>query len=113
MAGFPKACTDALEAHLDADMFKALCDPSRLVLVARLATSADAMNVSDASACCGVHISGTSRHLSLLKAAGIVAAEKRGREVFYRLRTKHLVSMLRGLADCLETCGSTLEEDDD
>lgn len=112
MAGLPKACADALEAHLDASVFKALCDPNRLALVARLATRADAMNVSDASACCGVHISGASRHLSMLKAAGIVAAEKRGREVFYRLRTEHLVSLLRGLADSLEACCPTMEEDD-
>ncbi len=113
MATLPKACIEALDAHLDAGVFKALCDPNRLALVARLATSRDAMNVSEASACCGVHISGTSRHLSMLKAAGIVAAERRGREVFYRLRTGHLVALLRGLADSLEACCPTTEEDDD
>lgn len=112
MVALPKACVETLEAHLDPEVFKALCDPNRLALVARLATSGDAMNVSDASACCGVHISGTSRHLSMLKAAGIVAAERRGREVFYRLRTRHLVALLRGLADCFEACCPTPEEDD-
>ena len=113
MTRFPRACAEALEAHLDASVFKALCDPNRLALVARLATSAGTMNVSEASECCGVHISGTSRHLAMLKAAGIVAAERRGREVRYRLQTEHLVSLLRGLADSLEACCRVTEEDDD
>jgi len=109
----PQVCADALEAHLDASVFKALCDPSRLALVARLATSEETMNVSEASECCGVHISGTSRHLAMLKAAGIVAADRQGREVRYRLRTEHLVSLLRGLADSLEACCRATEDDDD
>lgn len=111
MTALPEhCCADALEAHLDATLFRALCDPSRLAIVARLATGAQPLNVSEASACCGVHISGTSRHLSMLKAAGIVTAARRGREVRYRLQTTRLVSLLRGLAESLEACDHATEE---
>ncbi len=100
----PDACRTALENHLQPELFKALCDPSRLALIARFATSSEPMNVSQASACCGVHVSGTSRHLKMLERAGVLTAERQGREVFYRLDAKHLVSTLRGLADALEDC---------
>ena len=100
----PDACSRALARHLRPELFKALCDPSRLSLLARLATSAEPMNVSAASDCCGVHVSGTSRHLKMLERAGVVSAERRGREVVYELEAKTLVAALRGLADAIEDC---------
>ena len=103
-AGPPPACLDALGAHLRPEVFRALCDPSRLALVGRLAGAREPMTVSDAGSCCGVHISGVSRHLSQLRQAGIVRADKRGREVLYRLDMDHLVGTLRGLADALDQC---------
>ena len=100
----PPACLDALEAHLEAGLFQALCDPVRLSLVAHLAASGRALTVTEASRCCGIHLSGVSRHLGLLRRAGVVVAEKRGREVHYRLEIAALSSTLRGLADALEDC---------
>lgn len=108
MPSIPKRCVRALEKRLRPELFKALCDPNRLSLVLRLAVAEDSMNVSEASGCCGVHISGTSRHLSMLKHAGVVVAERRGREVRYRLNATHLVDTLRGLADALEDCCGTV-----
>jgi ArsR family transcriptional regulator len=104
MADLPDACRDALARHLRPELFRALCDGSRLALLAELATSAGPLNVSAASACCGVHVSGTSRHLKLLERAGVVRAERRGREVVYELAARELVATLRGLADAIEDC---------
>lgn len=92
-----------LESRLDPALFKALCDPNRLALVARLAGGP--LSVSEASECCGVHVSGTSRHLKLLERAGVVRASRRGREVRYALDAPTLVAALRGLADAIEECG--------
>lgn len=103
-AKLPAACADALEQHLNPDLFKALCDPQRLTLLAQLATSTEPVTVSEASNCCNVHLSGVSRHLNVLRQAGIVEAEKNGREVRYRLNGQLLVRTLRALADALEEC---------
>jgi len=103
-ADLPAACLTALADHLQADFFQALCDPVRLSLVAHLAASDRPLTVTEASECCGIHFSGVSRHLALLKRAGVVRAEKRGRETHYQLELSALVSTLRGVADALEAC---------
>ncbi|MFT5050309.1 MAG: DNA-binding transcriptional ArsR family regulator, partial [Chlamydiales bacterium] len=53
--------------------------------------------------CCGVHISGVSRHLAALKAVGVLQAEKAGREVRYSLRAEDLSTRLRDLADAIDS----------
>jgi ArsR family transcriptional regulator len=45
----------------------------------------------------GDDVSTVSKHLSLLKTAGIVVTEKRGNQVFYRLRTPCVL----GFFDCI------------
>ena len=100
----PAPCVASLDDHLDPELFQALCDPVRLSLIAHLAASGRALTVTEASSCCGIHFSGVSRHLSVLKRAGVVRAEKQGREMFYRLEVKELTATLRGLADALENC---------
>ncbi len=100
----PNACVAALGRHLRPGLFKALCDAKRLELLARLITESEPITVSEAATCCGVHISGVSRHLAILRDAGVVRAEKRGREVTYQLDCDALVSTLRALADAIEDC---------
>jgi ArsR family transcriptional regulator len=69
-------CRDVLREHLRPELFRALCDPNRLTLVARLATAPGPLTVTEASTCCGVHISGVSRHLAMLRDAGVLQATK-------------------------------------
>jgi ArsR family transcriptional regulator len=59
--------------------------------------------VSDLSECCGIHLSGVSRHLAQLREAGIIDANKDGRTVYYRLRPEPLASTLYALADAVST----------
>lgn len=99
----PTDCCAGLGQRLDPDLFQALCDPVRLALVVRLA-GAEALTVGEATECCDVHLSGVSRHLAILKRAGVVEAEKRGREVLYRLRAEELAESLRGVAEALDAC---------
>lgn len=100
----PTDAPDALTVSIDPELFQALCDPVRIALVARLASANTALSVTEASECCGIHFSGVSRHLSILKRAGVVRAEKRGRENFYRLETRDVIAALRDVADALERC---------
>ena len=97
-------CRTILQDQLRPELFRALCDPNRLTLVARLASATGPLTVTEASTCCGVHISGVSRHLAILRDAGVLQATKEGREVRYELDCGALASALRQLADSLETC---------
>ncbi|MHC4450560.1 MAG: ArsR/SmtB family transcription factor [Planctomycetota bacterium] len=96
--------SSSLEGHLNPEVFRALGDETRLALIARLATAADPMTVTEAAGCCGVHLSGVSRHLAALRNAGVVTARKQGREVRYSLDCGALAGALRDLATALESC---------
>ena len=86
------------------EAFKALAEPTRLAVVMRLACADAPMTVTEVSGCCGVHLSGVSRHLAALRAAGLVEVERQGREARYQLKRQQLCDMLRGFADALEGC---------
>lgn len=105
----PPTCLAALSRHLNPELFKALCDPSRLAVLTRLASAPGPLTVSEVATCCGAHISGASRHLKMLREAGLVQAEKRGREVAYKPCFEEFIKTLRGLADALEECCATGE----
>ncbi len=93
-----------LGPHLRTEMFRALCDPTRLRVLGRLALADRPVTVTEVAGCCGVHLSGVSRHLAILREAGLVEAERRGREVHYSLRAEELTGTLRGLADAIDQC---------
>lgn len=94
----------ALEDRLRPDLFRALGDPTRLEVLGRLITASGPQTVGQVAGCCGVHLSGVSRHLAVLRDAGIVDSERRGREVLYRLETEPLTRALRDLADAIDAC---------
>ena len=67
-----------------AQVMKALAHHSRLMMVEEL--SRGERCVCDLQTLIGHDISTVSKHLSILKNAGILEDEKRGKQVFYRLR---------------------------
>lgn len=99
-----RAAAPACAPLPDPAFFQALADANRLTLVGRLAMARVPLTVGEASECCGVHLSGASRHLATLRRAGIVSAERSGREVRYALETRALAKALRDLAALLEGC---------
>ncbi len=101
---YGKCWKSDLISLLPVELFKALGDPTRVSLLCSLALTGEPQSVSQIAACCPIDLSVVSRHLKQLKAAGVVASEKRGKEVFYRLRTSYLAGLLRNLADALESC---------
>lgn len=100
----PAAPVELLAPFLKPGMFRALGDPTRMTLLARLATASGAISVTELSSCCGVHLSGVSRHLKILHDAGLVHAERQGREVLYGLDCLALAGALRAMAGALERC---------
>lgn len=67
-----------------AEIIKALAHPTRLYIVDQL--SREEKCVCELTKKIGADMSTVSRHLSVLKKAGIVQIDKRGLKVFYRLR---------------------------
>jgi len=106
----PDSPRQALETLLLPDLFRCLSDPVRLQVLGRLAFSGQAMTVTEVADCCGVHLSGVSRHLSQLRSAGLAKSTKQGREVRYQLSCDDLVVLLRGLAEALERCQAQCED---
>jgi len=98
---------EELRRYLDPEMFRALGDPTRLALLARLVSSSGPQTVTELSDCCGVHLSGVSRHLKMLRDADLISAERSGREVLYDLDCTALAGTLRNLADALERCAES------
>jgi ArsR family transcriptional regulator len=82
--------------EIRARIIKALAHPTRLFIVDEIAKGERC--VCDLTAMIGADISTVSKHLSVLKRAGLVADEKRGLMVYYRLKTP----CLTGLFDCVE-----------
>lgn len=72
-----------------------------LVMLARCQSE---LTVSQVAVCCPIDISVVSRHLATLRDAGVVESEKRGKEVYYKVRPGALVQSLRVIADEIEAC---------
>ncbi|HEY3355205.1 MAG TPA: metalloregulator ArsR/SmtB family transcription factor [Polyangia bacterium] len=86
-------------------LFKALGDPSRLQLVLRLAeVGGTPCTVGHVAAGTDLDVSVVSRHLAILRDAGVIECVKRGKEVWCAVRTEALARTLRELADALEVC---------
>lgn len=78
-----------------ARILKALAHPSRLFMVDAL--SRGERCVCELTEMVGADMSTVSKHLSVLKAAGIVSDEKRGMQVYYSLK----VPCVMGFFDCV------------
>lgn len=69
--------------RLAAEVFKALGHPARVSMLRALVDGEKC--VCDLVDAAGLGGSTVSRHLSIMKAAGVLADEKRGKQVIYRL----------------------------
>lgn len=97
-------CCAPIDDLLDAELFKALGDPTRLKLLSCLAKCGRPCSVSELTECCSVDFSVVSRHLGLLEKAGILRSAKEGRTVFYSVEYKHVAMAFRALAKAVEDC---------
>lgn len=75
-----------------AKIIKAIGHPTRLFMVEEL--SKGERCVCELTEMVGADVSTVSKHLTVLKNAGIVADEKRGSQVFYSLRVPCIVNFL-------------------
>lgn len=95
MQPFPQTTLADFEAR--AAILKALAHPSRLLIVDEL--SRGERCVCDLRELVGHDMSTVSKHLALLKNAGIVEDDKRGKQVYYRLKVPCVLNFFH----CLES----------
>jgi DNA-binding transcriptional ArsR family regulator len=76
-----------------ATVARALADPKRLCVLERLAEGE--RSVSELSRDVGCQVPNMSQHLSVLRAAGLVASRRQGSTVFYRLADQRVLEAYR------------------
>ncbi len=81
-------------------ILKALSHPSRLLMVEALGEKPYC--VCELTAMVGSDTSTVSKHLAILRQAGIVTDEKKGNQVFYHLRCKCVLDAVTKLTSLLE-----------
>ena len=82
-----------------AKIIKAMAHPSRLFIIEEL--SKHECCVNELTKMIGSDFSTVSKHLSVLKNAGLVIDEKRGKSIFYRLRVPCIMDFFGCVEDVL------------
>jgi ArsR family transcriptional regulator len=78
--------TDLARFEAQAQIMKALSHPTRLFIINELSKSE--CSVGELTSMVGADTSTISKHLSVMKHAGIVDTEKRGTSIYYSLKMK-------------------------
>ncbi|ORV46060.1 MULTISPECIES: Rv2640c family ArsR-like transcriptional regulator [Mycobacteriaceae] len=95
VASGPMSDADALEIAL---RLKALADPVRVKIVSHLFGSTAGEEISgELAAVLGLSESTVSHHLTQLRKAGLVVSERRGMNVFHRVRPEALQALCTAL----------------
>jgi ArsR family transcriptional regulator len=89
---------DKLRYEAKAKVLKALAHPTRLWMTEQLADGERC--VCEFAAAIDADFSTVSKHLSVLKQAGIVDVDKRGKQVFYHLKVPCVLNFI-GCADAV------------
>jgi len=88
---------------LNVRFFKALCDPTRLAILARQLEDPRLCSVSKLAQDFDLDVSVISRHLAILRDAGIMKANKMGREVCYTVNKESLSKTFRELGNAVDS----------
>jgi ArsR family transcriptional regulator, arsenate/arsenite/antimonite-responsive transcriptional repressor len=99
-----RACCPTIDTLIEPRFFKAFGDANRVAILCRLAQCRRPCTVGELAACCPVDVSVVSRHLALLREAGVLVAQRRGKQVYYSVNCEIVVNTLRGLAAAIEQC---------
>jgi DNA-binding transcriptional ArsR family regulator len=82
---------------------KAMAHPTRMFIVDELSRVGEKC-VCELTEMVGADMSTVSKHLTILKQAGIIIDDKRGNQVYYRLRVPCIVDFFRCVESVIE-CG--------
>jgi ArsR family transcriptional regulator, nickel/cobalt-responsive transcriptional repressor len=88
----PPASLDPAAAVKVAETLQALASPNRLLILTRLRESP--CSVTELSAAVGMEQPAVSHQLRLLRNLGLVAGDRSGRNIVYRLYDSHVAALL-------------------
>jgi DNA-binding transcriptional ArsR family regulator len=91
-------------------LFRAMGDPNRVRLLFLIIERCRNCTVSELAECLTIDVSVVSRHLAILRAAGVLSARRDGKRVQYSIQYQQLAKTLRGIADALEACEPNLQK---
>ncbi len=91
-----KSALENEEINQKAEILKALAHPIRLCIVKGLIEKGDC-NVGYMQECLGVPQTSVSQHLAKLRSLGIVASERQGLEVIYRIKNETVARVIKAL----------------
>jgi DNA-binding transcriptional ArsR family regulator len=80
---------------------KAMAHPTRMFIVDELSRSGERC-VCELTDMIGADISTVSKHLAILRNVGIIGDEKRGNQVFYRLKVPCIMDFFRCVESVIE-----------
>ncbi len=83
-----------------ARIVKAMAHPTRLFILDRLAEQETC--VCELTEMIGADVSTVSKHLSVLKSAGLIKDQKRGVQVYYQLRTPCVMKVFSCIEGVIE-----------
>ncbi|MCJ2165101.1 MULTISPECIES: metalloregulator ArsR/SmtB family transcription factor [unclassified Pseudodesulfovibrio] len=84
-----------------AKVIKAMAHPSRLLIIDEL--SRGERCVCDLRDLVGADMSTVSKHLTVLKKAGIVTDERQGKQIYYRLKVPCVLNFFHCIESVLES----------
>ncbi len=90
---------EELVFKIKADLLKSLGHPSRLAILEYLKTRE--ASVGEMVAKLGIEQSGLSKHLSILRQAGILSSRNEKAAVFYSVRDRDIFVVLRTISEIL------------
>lgn len=90
--GTPAAFLDQTAAVKVAETLQALASPNRLLILTRLRKSP--CSVTELSSAVGMEQPAVSHQLRLLRNLGLVAGDRSGRNIVYRLYDNHVAALL-------------------
>ena len=89
------------QSELKAEVLKALAHPTRLMMVETLANSERC--VCELNELFDADHSTISKHLTILKQAGLVSDRKEGLKVYYRLECPCILSFIKCITDVIQS----------
>jgi len=96
--------TQRAQYEARARIIKAMAHPTRLFIVDVLSRGEEC--VRDLTGMVGADVSTVSKHLSVLRNAGIVSDEKRGAQVYYTLRVPCVMKFFSCVESVMKTTAS-------
>lgn len=98
-------CKKRNQYEVQAKIIKALAHPSRLYIVDELSNGEKC--VCELTQMIGFDMSTVSKHLTILKNAGIIQDEKRGTNIYYKLKMPCVLKFF----DCVQSVITTLAKE--